>query len=50
MATVRVVVVKEYRRPFVIEEYPVPEPGATLRRAQSSSNSNSSGILSGRLW
>ena len=50
MATGRVVVVKEYREPFVIEEYSVPVPSATLHSAQSSSKSNSSGMLSGRLW
>ena len=34
MATGRVVVVKEYQQPFVIEEYPVPEPepGAIVLR------------------
>ena len=50
MATGRVVVVKEHRQPFAIGEYPVPVPSATLHSAQSSSNSNSSGMLSGRLW
>ena len=40
MATGRVVVVKEHQQPFVIEEYPVPDPepgGIVLRITQAGS-------------